>query len=276
MEPDVDSNNLDADEAFILTRQCYYYIKYTFHKHQHHDASVDSLTTIHSTPKDRKLVGIVLLEDLKHSLVEMKRVTRDSDYEGLVHTKGIVSYAKSLAVVSDAKGLMARERVEQEMNLLDNLDTSLQVKVEAYNNSVQSAREKESRFHSIVILLFAMIAPITLVYRDQIAERLAAGIEDPSAIPLVKLIANMMGGRWEAVIFTVILIGFAIRWGIWPSRRPFSPPPLLNRFRYIIDHIVHSPEKGAILWWTMMIVGMILALSTASWILFGENLVMLD
>ena len=276
LEPERETNPDDDESRFIFTRQCYYYIKYTFHRHQHHDASVDSLTTIHPVPVEDHDIGILLLEDLKHSLVELKRVTRDADYDGLVHTKGIVSYAKSLAVVSDSRGFLPPGRVDQELMLLGNLDTSLQVKVEAFNNGVQAAREKESRFHSVILLLFAMIAPVTLVFKDQIIHRLTGNDGSSVATPIVQLMANVMGGRWEAVILAVIVIGLAIRWGVWPSRRPFSPPSLMSRFRRVIDYAVHSPRKGAILWWGMMIIGMILIVSTTSWLLFGDNLLVFD
>ncbi len=276
LESDMKSKGLDNSGAFILARQSYYYIKHTFHKHQHHDASADSLTTIHSTPEDGKLIGAILLKDLKHSLVELKRATLDSDYEGLAHTKGIVSYAKSLAVASNAKELMPRDQMERELKFLDNLDTSLQVKAEAFNNSVQTAQGKGSIFYSTILLLFAMIAPITLVYRDEIIGRLSSEGDHGSAPPLVDLLVNVMGGRWEAIILFIILVGFAIRWRVWPSRRPFAPPPPMSRFRRIIDFTVDSTRKGAILWWFMMAFGLIIVLATGSWILFGKVLFILD
>ena len=36
------------DDQKLLLRQVYYYLKYTFHRHQHHDHNNDSLTTIHA------------------------------------------------------------------------------------------------------------------------------------------------------------------------------------------------------------------------------------
>lgn len=253
-------------EAEVLSRQAYYYIKYCFHIHQHHHDSVDSLTTIHrtkslagtATEAGGSELGKRLIVDLKRSLVDLKRNAEEMDYRSLVQTSGVIAYAKSLVVACHAQGILDSDTQAQELHYLDNLDASVQNKVRAINEGHGLAQEYAARFQSVVLLLLALIAPVTLIYRDQIS----GGSGD---MPLVaKLISDLLHGQWTVLILLILAVSYAI-WRLNATpRKIFAPLPWHRRLRNALRDTVCSRYKGDVLWWILTLFGA-LGVSGAVW-----------
>ena len=254
-------SNISAE---VLSRQAYYYIKYSFHIHQHHHDSVDSLTTVHSTtPLSRSEpkiasddLGKRMIIELKRSLVDLKRNAEDTDYRSLVQTSGVVAYAKSLVIACHAEGMLSETVRMQEMHYLDNLDASVQNKVRAINESHNLAQEYASRFRSVVLLLLALIAPVTLVYRNEIAN----GSGD---MPLVAdVISRMLHGQWTLLILLIMAVSYSIVRLASKPRKLYAPAPWYRRLRTMLRDTVSSKYKGDVLWWTLILIGAAIVIPT--------------
>jgi hypothetical protein len=199
-----------SDEQKLLLRQVYYYLKYTFHRHQHHDQNNDSLTTIHAiAPSADKQgsdnLGEALVQDLKHSIVEMKRKADGCEYETLVRIEGIIAYAESLVVASYAEKLLSKERMDQELQYLENLNRSIQVKVHDFVKGIDESSRKISNINSRILLAFAFIGPFTIVFRDRIREHAQSlGPGDQSNF-LIYGMAHALNSWWVTLAFTVFL-----------------------------------------------------------------------
>lgn len=168
------SLNITKIEHYTLCRQAFYYIKYLFHKHTHHDYTSESLTTIHAFNADKKYVSAInLISDLKQGLVDIKRNSNAK----LVHATGIASYAKSLAVSCNRKGLLENiesltgsepsEYVREEISYFSHVIESL--------NILQSSHRKEyyktlfSSSHKVIGIIFLFLSPLLFITIRQAA-----------------------------------------------------------------------------------------------------------
>ncbi|MEX0738995.1 MAG: hypothetical protein WD071_06620 [Pseudohongiella sp.] len=131
------TNPLMTDEQrFLVTRQAYYYLKYSLHKHKHHKADSDALTTI--IPFDESNAGHIgqtLLLQLKRELVIQKRVliTTHSNYNNTVEAMGIIAYAKSLLSAVSRYKFISQEQAEKENHHLEIFEQSLAANGSAYS-----------------------------------------------------------------------------------------------------------------------------------------------
>lgn len=122
------------EHGFIVARQAYYYLKYSLHKHKHHNDDSDTLTTIIPYRSDEKaLIGQTLLLQLKRDLVFLKRsgITTGSHHSRSTDALGVLAYAKSLAQACANSNLMTHEITRREMTNLEAIADSLSV-----NNAV--------------------------------------------------------------------------------------------------------------------------------------------
>lgn len=169
-----------ADTSFVVSRQAYYYIKYTFHKHAHHDKSAESLTTTFSLPGRDNAIGMILIQDLKRSLVQLKRDFTASNYKLLLQSKGIVSYAKSLLVSCNKEGFIPPQDYEVETAYIENIGESLEVAAKKIEGGIAVEEKVSANFRAIVLFALAIIAPISMVFREEI--RSAVGANKPTYI----------------------------------------------------------------------------------------------
>ena len=251
----------------VLCRQAYYYLKYCFHVHQHHHDSVDSLTTIHSTsqatgtasPAVNDELGKRLIVDLKRSLVDLKRNAEETDYRSMVQTSGVIAYAKSLVVACHAENMLGSEAREQELHYLNNLDASVQNKVRAINEGHALAQEYAVRFQSIVLLLLALIAPVTLIYRDEIISR-------SGNMPMVaEKISDLLHGHWSVLILLIFVVSYSILRLSATPRKIYAPLPWHRQLRNALRETVCSKYKGDVLWRVLTLFGAIVVGSMFWW-----------
>jgi len=82
----------DGDTAtrYLICRQSFYFVKYTFHKHKHHEPT-ESLTTIHQLSTKPDIVGKALICDIKKCIVTLKRDSAPADFKVFFASKGILS-----------------------------------------------------------------------------------------------------------------------------------------------------------------------------------------
>ncbi|NOR70367.1 MAG: hypothetical protein GQ532_11865 [Methylomarinum sp.] len=157
----------------IIARQAYYYIKYTWHRHRHHDSRAETLTTVHKVPLNflfevlpynkNKYIAKQLIDDLKRNLVRFKRGIDDASHREVLKAKGIVSYTKSLVEILRAKKFIEHSLYQKEINhlgyfqeSLDIISTGIEKNISLHNQAVNDAR-------AVILFIFAIIMPLIII-----------------------------------------------------------------------------------------------------------------
>jgi len=158
-----------ASHRETIARQSYYYIKYTFHQHQHHHSTAESLTSIHKYAfENRKNIGMELIRDLRSSIVLLKREVDSSRYFHVYRSLGIISYANSLVESCIGTGYLDKATGEKEQRYFSNAKDSLESKANHLQNELLRSGTNSSNARSFVLFIFALIMPIVIVYREKI------------------------------------------------------------------------------------------------------------
>lgn len=156
------------DDRKLIARQAYYYIKYSWHKHRHHDARAETLTTAHKIETNESKIYIAdrLIGDLKRNLVRFKREIDHTSHRDILKAKGIVSYTKALVEIMRSKGFIDNDFYTREINHLEYFQESLDI--------ISSGIEKDMSLHSqavndaraFILFVFAMITPALFINKN--------------------------------------------------------------------------------------------------------------
>jgi hypothetical protein len=137
-----------------------------------------------------------LIQHLKKSLVALKRTSQGKDYDHFIHIEGIIAYTKSLVIASHREGILGKDSMDDELLYLENLNRSVQVKVHDFSNNVLRAQNRSAFFNSVILLFLALLAPFSLVYREEITHRVSSlSGTDADAPYLVDLLARLLQGQ---------------------------------------------------------------------------------
>ena len=160
----------EKDEQKIIARQAYYYIKYAWHKHRHHDSRAETLTTIHNVclSNRKEYIAEVLIDDLKRNLVQFKRDADHTSHREMLKAKGIISYAKALVEIMKSRGLIDNDYYTKELNhlgyfkeSLDIISSGIEKDISLHNQSVNDAR-------ALILFIFAMFTPALIFNKEAI------------------------------------------------------------------------------------------------------------
>lgn len=124
----------NAEQVYLITRQAFYYLKYSIHKHKHHNFEADALTTTIQFDNSKKQhIGLQLLNQLKKELIRIKRIQTLGVMITNQHNNalGIVGYARALLASIKSSELLPPGIEEREQEYLKSLEQSFQ----AQNNS---------------------------------------------------------------------------------------------------------------------------------------------
>jgi hypothetical protein len=248
-------NQTNSETSFVIARQAYYYVKYTFHNHVHHHKSAESLTTTHPLPDEDAAIGMMISNDLKRSLVVMKRNLRASAYIQLPQVKGIVSYAKSLLESCKKEGFMSTNDYETEKSYIENIGESLEVSKKILENRLAAEEKTASDFRSVVLFLLAVIAPITLIFRDEI-RGITLPNEPTSLLKVISTVAQngylFLGLGVLAFIGYQAYRAFVMKYGSSSLALVLAS----SRLRELIESIVFSKRRAAIVIFILLALGL--------------------
>lgn len=160
--------NADSRTKRTICRQCYYYIKYSFHKHVHHEDTAESLTTIHNFDPDTKIRSDLLLSDLRKSLVQLKRNFSTGELRNLESARGITSYALSLIESCYRKKYIDDKSYSHEKGYFENIKSSLSAKSDEIEKSILRSTQASNNARSLILFLFAIVAPLTILYKEKL------------------------------------------------------------------------------------------------------------
>lgn len=197
------SEDKDAETSLLVSRQSYYYLKYSFHKDKHHKRS-ESLTTVHRYNNDSN-IGLVLIGDIKKALVTLARDCHPSDYKMFFSAKGILSYGKSLLNSCKAQLLLDSETYTVEKAYFDNMAESLDVIGKRVESEINLRTNFDNTFRSIGLFLFACIAPFTLMYKDELRAELQVS-NGNMVVPHVLKVLEWFIGNEQHFMFTIFSV----------------------------------------------------------------------
>ena len=189
------------ETEFLICRQCYYYIKYTFHKDKHHAPS-ESLTTIHLLDKQKAEIGTELIGDLKDAIVALKRNCEPSKYKTYFSSKGILSYGKSLAMTCKNEGFLSENEHAAEKVFIDSMGESLEVTGKKIEAELQARANYNVGFRSICLFILAIIAPFTIIFREKIENKINISSENH----ILNILSWFVGSEWHAVLTALVVV----------------------------------------------------------------------
>jgi hypothetical protein len=181
------------NDCRIIARQAYYYIKYAWHRHQHHNSRAETLTTVHivrsNSRSSNEKVAKKLIEDLKRNLVTFKRRIDDSSHREVLRAKGIVSYTKALIEIMNSRSFIDSKYYEKELNHLSYFDESLDVISGGIEKNISMHNQAVNDARALILFVFAIITPALVVNRDKI-------ISSYESYPIPNYV-NWLGGLYS-------------------------------------------------------------------------------
>lgn len=159
---------LSDQEKYLITRQAYYYIKYSLHSHKHHQVEQDSLTTIvpyNSSTDGKKEAALKMLCQLKRELTHIKRTLTQEQMLYSDDALGILSYMGSLLTTLHFSRLIDAELHQREENYIDSLRRSFQTQESRSKNyrAIEDATRSTYRVYigwglALISLFFGIVA----------------------------------------------------------------------------------------------------------------------
>lgn len=207
-----------------LAAQLYYFIRDLAHRHQHHDAESDQLTTIYpfdaSSPlKDRYTWLRHTYYQLMRQIISWKRLQGDDD---LAAATGMLCYARSLVQIAKnecdrcianrpADEKECKEVVQISAYVDEHLEKSIKAKSESKRNKIQLNLSNTAWRTSVAALFVSIfVANISIV-------NMAKGGSGYETSELYKMFANTLATHPVHVNILIFLFVYCVI--IW-SRRP--------------------------------------------------------
>ena len=164
----LDPSSEDQNNRRIIARQAYYYIKYSWHKHQHHDSRSETLTTVHECNKNlnkdsKKHIALKIIGDLKRNLVKFKRETDTTSHREILKAKGIVSYAKALVEIMKYRGYIDNNLYQREINHLEYFGESLGIISSGIEKDMALYNQAVNHTRAFILFIFAMVTPALVI-----------------------------------------------------------------------------------------------------------------
>jgi len=151
----------NENEQQIIARQAYYYIKYAWHRHQHHDARAETLTTIHRWVT-KAYIANALISDIKTNLVSFKREIDITSHRDILKAKGIITYAKALVEILKARKFIDENRYNREINHLRYFQESLDISHTGIHNDMLLHNSTVNDARAGILFLLAIMTPALL------------------------------------------------------------------------------------------------------------------
>lgn len=171
-----DNKIYDAD---IISRQAYYYIKYSWHKHRHHDSRSETLTTAYKFDEHndnyRIYIANEFIGNLKRNLVFLKRDIDNNSYKNITKIKGIICYTKSVIEIMRARKFIDDDLYNKELKHLEYFEGSLDIISSGIDKDIAIYNVAINNIRAIILFVFAVIiSPALIVNRDAIKNSLSS------------------------------------------------------------------------------------------------------
>lgn len=185
----------DRTSIEVVSRQAFYYLKYSLHTHKHHPHQEDSITTIHSLDiSEKSLVAAEMLDELQKCVVDIKvflHENRASNHQ----IEGIVSYCKALVDILYRESVIHKDERERRIFVLENYLGSARAISLKYTSDEKlktgikkSFSDMTSSFKQGFGILLALVSLLTISYfniysKAEVAEDFKSGLINISTDP---------------------------------------------------------------------------------------------
>jgi hypothetical protein len=255
--------DLPESHKYTVTRQSYYYIKYTLHKHRHHHDKAESLTTIHPLSVDKERIGIKLLNDLRKSLVQLKRDFEPYNCNNIYHSSGVASYAKSLAESCYKNGYLNEKEYKSEKSYFDNIKDSLEVMSGVVEKDIAKRTMHSGNARAIILFALSIIMPVVLIFRDKIAHQ-----TNDKENYIVEWISVVVSSDYKLLILAFLL--FAFYWVYMFLKMNHGAMWLsFKYYRDFLEQIVYEKTKATIMLVVILIISIVLVFYSINSIFTG-------
>ncbi len=255
----------DSSELFVVARQAFYYLKYSLHKHQHHNIDDDSLTTIHEVPPDCEDIGSILINDLKHGLVEIKRKFTASDFYLIYDTKGIVSYGQSLINSCLSQKLISEEDAKAQQKWFDSTSDSIQAIAEKLRTKRDNAMNASNKARGLVLVILAVLSPWFIVYAT--SDNAKQYIDE---LELSYIFGKILSSDVNIIFFIISIVCI-----YWVDRFFYSRVGgylnVLNGFGYFLYNLVQSKFKAYFISIVILLLGTCIVFDAFHYTLYDES-----
>ncbi|WP_297797294.1 hypothetical protein [uncultured Marinobacter sp.] len=221
--PTEQHRSLSDNEKYLITRQAYYYIKYSLHSHKHHQAEQDSLTTIvpYSRSRDgRRDAALKMLCQLKRELTHIKRTLTQEQGLYSDDALGILSYMGSLLTTLHTRKLIDGDLHQREGRYIDSLRSSFQVQESRTRNfrSIEDSTRSTYRVYigwtlALVSLFFGIVArPFYAPVPESELLNIPSLGELALFVPLILLVATLLYRKVTAHMISTKLDEASVRY----------------------------------------------------------------
>lgn len=160
------SSHTECEDDFVkylVTRQAFYYVKYSLHSHKHHFSQEDSLTTIvpfDSTQKEQ--VGLRLLGQLKRELTSIKRTYSSGGNRAFCDEQGILAYMNSFCMSLKSNGYLSDPVYSREVEYLKSVQVSFSVQTDKQEKRDKRIQEIKSTYRTYLALGISLVSVVWL------------------------------------------------------------------------------------------------------------------
>lgn len=180
---------------FTLCRQAFYFLKFLFHKHAHHDHGNDSLATIHRFQGQGHSMARALLHDLKSALVDVKRADRhyNSGFAGIaIYGKSLVTSCYKSGFFDDCEDPQREYQVQHDY--FDHQSQSIRLLHERYKPTRERRRQRLATTQQLLAVVFLFVTPLILMGRNSLpAPDLSGQATDISILGFVQNLTVRLG-----------------------------------------------------------------------------------
>ena len=205
----VDSE-LDPNQAGTLIRQCFYFAKYTWHSHKHHEESEDNLTTVIEVQgKSDEEIAKQLIVSLNASLVDINRygALRVGDKSNGL---GIIAYCSSLISSCRSIGWINDAECNLQLAYLLSIGDSIRAQYADIDRQAEALSQRRDNVRNWLLFVLTCIAPSILIYRTKIQDVIQNHTKEndiflryfDSAFGL-----EFFGLHWGPIVFTLTVFG---------------------------------------------------------------------
>ncbi|ANB25566.1 hypothetical protein A6F57_10365 [Alteromonas stellipolaris] len=233
---------------YIADKQCFIYLKYSLHRHKHHNGQEDRLTSVHKIDhQDLEKTSMKLVEDLNRSLIEIKEREVENFESPDHYLQGFISYAKSLLQSLAASNLISKAELDSKNAYLDNMFWSWKAVASRAQKVKSTAKEKQDSdskgivefFQAISILVatFSLLvhASINVLKIDNINELLTStpykNISEYFSSPVT--ILNVLTGLF------VLIVMMVAGWIVWQPHGVVKRPLRWLRRNFKQKYLMH-------------------------------------
>ncbi len=223
------SSKNTTDKTILV--QAFYFIKYSLHKHYHHEVHDDSITTIYDT--DNNDIATCLINELKKSLVDIRRGFSENGHHSLFRSKGIIAYGKSLIESCYATKKIETKQYLEQMSYMNNIAESLDNIAENLKWELEKKIDASNRFRSWVLLFLAVFTPIGYFYKDEIS------INPDNFSWIINFISTLYSNQ---SVYISVIISWVVLY--WLLRLNSKYNGILLFLKKILTIIAQEPKKS--------------------------------